>query len=298
MVPENALKARQAPRLLLFALVWIGGLSIFLFGGNTFSLFPTNRNPLYEWGLALVLLALVIWVRLRRPAWKYWIIAYAFFVAAFANAVNLYLGNWLGAILPAARSQMELLAVDKLAQAIPIVLVIILLTWLAGDDLGSIFLKRGNLRQGLLFGWISFGVFAALFALIAVLQAGAPASQGLGASGLSLDTLLAALPWILVFVFTNGFMEELWFRGLFLGKLRPFLGAAGAVLVTALVFGMTHLGATYVTPAERLLFPAIVVTLGLVNGYVMQKTDSLWGSVLFHAGYDLLVIIPVLVSNT
>jgi membrane protease YdiL (CAAX protease family) len=37
--------------------------------------------------------------------------------------------------------------------------------------------------------------------------------------------------------------------------------------------------------------------LGMVNGWVMLKTDSLWGSVLFHAGYDLLVIIPVLASE-
>jgi hypothetical protein len=34
----------------------------------------------------------------------------------------------------------------------------------------------------------------------------------------------------------------------------------------------------------------------LVNGWLMLKTDSMWGSVLFHAGYDLLVIIPVLSS--
>ena len=36
---------------------------------------------------------------------------------------------------------------------------------------------------------------------------------------------------------------------------------------------------------------------GDLNGFVMLKTDSIWGSVLFHAGYDLLVIIPVLVSQ-
>jgi len=27
----------------------------------------------------------------------------------------------------------------------------------------------------------------------------------------------------------------------------------------------------------------------------MLKTDSIWGSVLFHAGYDLFVILPLLV---
>ena len=30
---------------------------------------------------------------------------------------------------------------------------------------------------------------------------------------------------------------------------------------------------------------------------VMPKTDSIIGSLLFHAGYDLLVIIPVIVSG-
>ncbi len=29
----------------------------------------------------------------------------------------------------------------------------------------------------------------------------------------------------------------------------------------------------------------------------MLRTRSLWGSVLFHAGYDLLVIIPLLASG-
>ena len=29
----------------------------------------------------------------------------------------------------------------------------------------------------------------------------------------------------------------------------------------------------------------------------MLKTDSIWGSVLFHAGYDLLIIIPVILAG-
>jgi membrane protease YdiL (CAAX protease family) len=43
-------------------------------------------------------------------------------------------------------------------------------------------------------------------------------------------------------------------------------------------------------------FFIIVIALGLVNAYIMLKTDSLWGSLFFHAGYDLLVIIPLLVE--
>ena len=284
-------------RLILFVGFICGGMLIFLFGANTFNLFPTNDNPLYEWGLTLIFLALALILRRSEAFRKYWKVAYALFVASFANALNLYLGNWLANVLPAAGSIAETFAVDKLSQSIPIVLSIIVLTLLVGDSLGSIYLQKGNLRQGLTFGLISFGIFAILFAIIALVQSSGPASQGLWASGMRLDVIIAAIPWMLVFCFTNAIMEELWFRGVFLRKLTPLLGAAATVIATALVFGLTHSAATYINPPQMVIFSIIVITLGLVNGWVMLKTDSIWGSVLFHAGYDLLVIIPVLVSG-
>jgi membrane protease YdiL (CAAX protease family) len=33
--------------------------------------------------------------------------------------------------------------------------------------------------------------------------------------------------------------------------------------------------------------------LGLAWGYIMQKTDNAWGSILFHAGADILVFLGV-----
>jgi len=290
--PESETRLIQG---IIFVLYLIGGLAIFLYGANTFSIFPTNSNPLYEWGLTAFFLAMALFLRRSPSLRRFWPIAYALFVAGFANAVNLSLGNWLGRMIPST-SLAQGYAIDKVSQAIPIVLAIILLTLLAGDDLGSIFLKKGNLKQGLLFGFISFGVFAVIFTVIAVLQSNAPTTGGLFASGVSLETLTTAMPWMLIFVFVNGFMEELWFRGISLGKLRPVLGVGLTVIVTALVFGISHTAGTYISPAERILFPAIVVGLGLVNGFMMLKTDSIWGSVLFHVGYDLLVIIPILVS--
>jgi membrane protease YdiL (CAAX protease family) len=279
-----------------FVLYLAGGLLVFLFGSNTYNLFPTNKNAVYEWVLTLALLLLAVFIRESRRLQQYWKVTLALFIASFANALNLLLGNWLAYFLPPAASEAQFIAIDKLSQSIPVVASLVLLTLLFGDNLGSIFLKKGILKQGLSFGLISFGVAAAIFAVIAVLQANAPASQGLAATGVSLQTLLDALPWILVFIFANSLMEELWFRGISIGRLSPILGTAAAVLVTALVFGSMHLGATYITPAQMILFPLIAFALGLVNGYVMLKTGSIWGSVLFHAGYDLFVIIPILAS--
>ncbi len=287
---------QETRRLIVFVLYLIGGFLIFLFGSNYSEMFPTNKNAAYEWGLTLGLLGLVLLLHRVPRLHPYWKPAFALFAASFANAALLSFGHVLDTYLPSSMTDAQAMALDKLEQALPIVLSIVLLTKLTGDDLGAIFLKRGNLRQGLTFGLISFGVFAAIFAIIVLLQADAPATTGLTATGVKLSTIVAAIPWILVFIFANSLMEELWFRGVSLRKLTPVLEPRVSVIVTALVFASIHVGASYINPTERIIFPTIVFVFGLINGYVMLKTNSIWGSVLFHAGYDLLVILPILVS--
>jgi membrane protease YdiL (CAAX protease family) len=293
---NSAVREPPMPRPILFVLFLIGGLSIYLLGNNWNSAFPTNDSTLYKASLPILFLVLTValhWSKRLRP---YWPIAFALYIGAFANWLNWMLGDWLARLLPAAGSTAQELAIDKLSQCIPIVISIVILTRLGGDDMGSIFLKRGDLKEGLKFGLISFGIFAVIFAVIALVQANAPASQGLTASGVSVSVLVAAIPWILVWAFANSLMEELWFRGIYLKKLAPFLGVAGTIVVTSLVFSIPHAGATYISPIERLIFPIVVFVLGVVNAHWMFKTDSLWGSMLFHAGYDLIIIIPVMVS--
>jgi len=287
---------RPASRAVLFVLFLMGGLAIFLFGNNWNDRFPTNTSTLYKAALPIVFLVLAVVLYRSEQLRKYWRIAFALFIAAFANWLNWTLGNWLLRFVGPLSTTAQELTIDKLSQCIPVVLSIIVLTKLVGDDLGSIFLKRGNLKEGLQFGLISFGIFAAIFAVIAVLQASAPASRGMTASGVSLNVIVSALPWILVWAFANSLMEELWFRGIFLKKLNPLLGATATCVVTSLIFSIPHAGATYISPMEMIVFPIIVFGLGVVNARVMLKTDSIIGSLLFHAGYDLLVIIPVIVS--
>ena len=293
----NGMPAEQrVTRPVLFVSFWIGGLAIFLFGNNWNDLFPTNTSTLYKAALPIAFLTLAVVLYRSKQLKLYWRIAFALFIAAFANWLNWTLGNWLPRFFGPLITTAQELTIDKLAQCIPVVLSIIVLTKLVGDDLGSIFLKKGDLKEGLRFGFISFGIFVAIFAVIAVLQASAPASRGMTASGVSLNVISAALPWMLVWAFANSLMEELWFRGIFLNKLNPFLGAAATGVVTSLVFSIPHVGATYVSPVEAIAFGLIVFGLGIVNARIMLKTDSIIGSLLFHAGYDLLVIIPNIVS--
>ena len=293
---NSVLTEQRVSRFILFVLFLLGGLAIFLFGNNWNDRFPTNNSTLYKASLPIIFLALAVMLHHSEHLRQYWRIAFALFIGAFANWLNWTLGNWLAHFVGPSTSIAQELAVDKLSQCAPVVLAIIVLTRLVGDDLGSIFLKKGDLKGGLRFGLIAFGIFAAIFTVIAVLQANAPASQGLTAAGVGLATIIAALPWILIWALTNSLMEELWFRGIFLKKLNPFLGSAATLVVTSLVFSIPHAGATYISPLEMFIFPIIVFGLGIVNAHVMLKTDSIVGSLLFHAGYDLLVIIPNMVS--
>jgi membrane protease YdiL (CAAX protease family) len=123
----------------------------------------------------------------------------------------------------------------------------------------------------------------AVFAVLSVLQAREQNVPG--------DRLVAYAPWILLFVFCNAFMEELHFRGLLLKPFERLLGRNAANLCIALFFTLAHAPVQY-TP-DIVSFLAILLVLALAWGYVIQKTESLWGSVLFHAGADLMIIVGI-----
>jgi len=83
----------------------------------------------------------------------------------------------------------------------------LVLTKLSGSDFGSIYIMRGNQKMGLGFGAIVFFNFAtSAFLFFAERYT-------------SIDRLITAVVWRLVFSFANGFMEELWLRGIFLSEL-------------------------------------------------------------------------------
>src|SRR5205823_9128599 len=80
----------------------------------------------------------------------------------------------------------------------------------------------------------------------------------------------------------NGFMEELIARGLFLKKFQPFLGTFLSNLVTAIVFSIAHVGVTY--SSDLLTFLVVLFVFALLAGFLMQKTDALWGFGTFPRG--------------
>jgi membrane protease YdiL (CAAX protease family) len=276
----------RVQRLVLFILFLVCGMAVIILGSNYFEIFPTNRNPLYNGLVAAALLAAALWLK-RDARWnRYWRIAFAFFIAAMVNLVpslesgSSYILGWLNISI----SSSEGTAVDKLYEVLIVVIPILVLNKLSSADLGSVFLKRGNLKLGLGIGalvWLNLAASSFLF---------------FATRFKSMPALGAAVFWGLVFSFANGFMEELWIRGIFLKRLQPFLGIGGSVLLTSIVFSLMHGGALYLTPVAIPFMVANTLTMGLACGYLMMKTDSIWGAMLIHAGADFFLFIAMLAS--
>ncbi len=262
-------------------LLTLGGIVVFVFGSPYYRIFPTNWNQTYYVAITLVFLAASITFKRVDALARFRPAAYALFIAS-ACLASLKTG-----ILDLPRDELnplQFIALDKLSQFLHVVPVILVLTLAAKDDLMSIFIQKGKLKQGLTFGLSSFAAFAVAGLLMQ------PNAGG------SLPALLAGFPWLLLFVFANAIVEELWFRAIFLRKYETLIGRRAAIIVTALVFGVSHISATYDFPGGGVVFGLVVFGLGLVGAHAMLKDDSLIGPVLFHAGYDPMILVPILES--
>ncbi len=268
-------------KLLVSICLLLGGMAVFVLGSPYYSVFPTNRNQAYILALALVFLSAALALKRSRSLARYAPSAYALFIA---SAAVLFLNTGVLNIHVAVIDEVQDTALDKLGQFLHVVPVILALTLATGDDLKSIFIVRGKLKAGLVFGIVSFVLWAVLAYL---LQS--------GASGFP-ELTPRTVGYVLLFVFCNSVMEEMWFRAIFLRRYRAVAGRTAAIVVTSLVFGASHINATYEFPGGGAVFGVVVFILGLVGAYSIFKTRSLLGAVIFHAGYDLMIIVPVLNS--
>jgi membrane protease YdiL (CAAX protease family) len=97
---------------------------------------------------------------------------------------------------------------------------------------------------------------------------------------------------VLIFVLANASNEELIFRGLFIGRMEPFLGKFATNLVTTIPFVLIHSYTSYAT--DQTVFLALqLLPFSLAWCWLMQKTNSIWGSILFHAAMDIPIVVGI-----
>ena len=270
-------------RISLFVLLLICGISLPSLSGLLifpFSMVTAEYALEYTIILTTLFLLIAFFARIRKRLRQYWQILFAFFTAASAILFDM--------LINISSETKSSLVLDMLVSTSIIVSTIIILTKASGNSLDSIFLKRGNIKLGLTFGLIGFFIFA----LTAI-----PAAQYLfQGQNVSLDKAIAWLPWIMPIVLLNGVREELLYRGLFLKKLEPKLGLRTSNLLQAIIFSLSHSVAGVGLNAYTPYVWALVVftfSLGFIWGYIMQRTDSIVGSALFHAGTDIPIFLGI-----
>jgi membrane protease YdiL (CAAX protease family) len=273
----------QARRGVWFVLFLACSLLVFVVFSHYYPLFPGWIDIAGRIAVALIFLVSALLSRRSERYRPYWRIWFAFATACIAISLDYHLGlsKWL---LPALRITGDSpagWAIDKLESSGLSILVVLLLTLASGDDLRSLYFRRGNLRLGLAVG---------LIALVVVIASAIPVTGGFfNGRDLSWARILPWAPWVLIFVMANALNEELLFRGLFFGRLEPFLGRFAVNLVVAIPFTLMHTGVEYT--ANLLIFVGMLFPLSLAWGWLLQVTDSLWGSVLFHAAMDIPIVL-------
>jgi uncharacterized protein len=261
----------------------LGGVIMIVFKPWGKQFFEPVENYLWRIALSAALLVLTWLIHKSRRFEKYWQIFLALFILSFALSLDWVFGKFLYEGLHLSDATPTGWALEKLNEVFVLAGVVVLFTRLSGGSLGSIYIQKGRLKLGLIIGAVTFIIAAA-----GSIPTAALLFKG---EGLTLARVLPWIPWILLIVLANGASEEILFRGLFLRKLEPFFGKFLSNLLIALVFTVLHKGASYTS--EEYIFLAILVPLALVWGYIMQKTDSVWGSILFHAGMDLPIFLGI-----
>jgi len=267
----------------LFLLFLICGISLPSLSGLLvfpFSIVPTELTLPYVIILSFVFLLSAIFLRSRKYLKDYWQVFFAFFIASLAIFFDFLIN------IPS--ETMNGLILDMLVSTSIIVSIIILLTRISGIPLSSIFLTKGKIKLGMTIGLTGFFIFA-----LTSIPAAEYLFQG---QSLNLGKVIAWLPWIIPIVLLNGVREELMYRGLFLKKFEAELGSKTANLLQAIIFSLSHsvagVGPNAYTPFIWVLV-LFTFSLGLAWGYIMQRTDSIIGSILFHAGTDIPVFIGI-----
>ena len=285
MPEKNVLQPRLSQSWGWFFILFLVGVAVFVAASNYFVILPTNKNIAFEGGLTALLLVVALLAR-RHPRWKACApAAYAFFVASFVFLItSLTVGaraDFLKSLNIVIKTNQGM-ALDKLLESLTVIISIVILVLLSGQRLGSIYLKAGNLKWGLIIGVAAF------------LNFGATALMFFSARFATGDQLLSVLLWGSIFAIANGFLEEFWFRGLFVRSLQPVVGVWGAILLAAAWYALLHAGSVYLVPMAVPLMLINTFTYGVLYGYVTHKTDSIIAAGLMHAATDLFLFIGIL----
>jgi uncharacterized protein len=161
---------------------------------------------------------------------------------------------------------------------------------LADGKLRSIFVRPGSPR-GMAIGVAGFaaGLILGIVALYLLF----------GGSTTVMGPVATIIVFAIIFAVLSAAFEELWFRGLLLSRMAALAGEENANLIQAAIFGVFEALAVYAITAQPLYIPVFLVVGGVLGYYWGRMTledKSLLSPALLHAGFYLLIGLPIMAS--
>jgi len=232
---------------------------------------------------AILLLGLTILIHRSTRFHEYWEVAFAFFCGSFGlflawSTPSAPLSNFGG-----SSDTPQGVAVLKFFELLPVALTIVILTRIVQGSLAPIYVQKGNIKSG-----IGLGLLLGIIILVIYLA--------ISWSSIDPNKMVSALPWLITFAILNAFFEELLIRGLFLRRYSTLLGRLWAVVLSTLCYGLFFLGVQAAVGPIPFSALVVILPLGLIYAFIMQNSDSIWGSVSLHAAIDLIFLIGVFAS--
>jgi len=227
----------------------------------------------------IILLGLTLFFYRNKNLHKYWEVSFAFFCGTF----GLFLA-WAPLWSDEYTRTVQGITFLKFTELLPIALGIILPTWFVQRSLAPIFLQKGNLKIG-------FGLGLGLSILIIAVYLLTSWSK------IDFEKLLNVSGWMIVFSIFDAFFELLMLSGLLLRRFMGLLGGVWALILMTLVYGLFSLGVQQ-SAAGAIRYDSLIffVLLGFIYSYIMQKSDSIWGSLCLHTTVDLVYLIGIFAS--
>ena len=276
-VRHSYIKIRQFAGKFCLSVLLLATSALFFLGDHLLS---AGRNADITAIPPIILLGLTVFFYLMKNLQRYWEVTFAFFCGTF----GLYLAwsplNWPAGFLGANFDTVKGITIYKFSEILAVTLPIILLTWLVQRNLAPIYLQKGNLKVGLGLGLgLSLLIFGA-YLLVSW-------------SKIDFEKVRLALIWMIIFAFMDALFEEMLLRGLLLRRFIGLLGNTWSLILSTLVYGLFILGVGSATRPISYGALLLFLPLGFLYSFIMQKSDSIWGSLSIHATIDLIYLFGV-----
>jgi membrane protease YdiL (CAAX protease family) len=137
-------------------------------------------------------------------------------------------------------------------------------------------LKRAGLQNAILWGFVTIGIAFAVTMMIGLGYLYFTKTNPSDLSNIPDLQQYFSIPSLYLLVTLQPFCEEFFFRGFLLQKLTKVSGPLVAVVMTSVLFGISHLTYTYAYTA------VIAAVLGVLFALVVLRTKNLYSAIFAH----------------